>query len=87
MTASLHGSLAFTGTGHGTGRAVILGLSGYQPALIDPDIIDATIAKVEVEGLVRPEGHTAYRFRPGMDLNFDKTNPLQPPQWHALFGV
>ena len=31
IKVSLHGSLAHTGIGHGTGRAVILGLMGEQP--------------------------------------------------------
>ncbi len=31
IKSSLHGSLAFTGVGHGTGRAVILGLMGERP--------------------------------------------------------
>ncbi len=37
---SLHGSLAFTGKGHGTDRAVILGLMGQDPRSIDPDAAD-----------------------------------------------
>ena len=32
LTVTLHGSLAFTGKGHGTDRAVILGLAGETPA-------------------------------------------------------
>ena len=40
LSASLHGSLAYTGVGHGTDRAVILGLAGHEPDRIDPDAID-----------------------------------------------
>ncbi|WP_137153221.1 L-serine ammonia-lyase [Devosia sp. FKR38] len=76
LTASLHGSLAFTGIGHGSGRAVILGLCGQDPRTVDPDAIDAIIARVEAEGRVEPPGHPAYRFRPAVDLVFDKTTPL-----------
>jgi L-serine dehydratase len=36
LACSLHGSLAFTGKGHATDRAVILGLSGFEPATLDP---------------------------------------------------
>src|SRR5690606_26414977 len=43
LTASLHGSLAFTGVGHGSGRAVILGLSGLLPDTVDPDRMDTII--------------------------------------------
>ena len=34
--AQLYGSLAFTGKGHCTDRAVLLGLAGYRPHTIDP---------------------------------------------------
>jgi len=37
LTVRLHGSLAFTGKGHGTDRAVVLGLAGETPHGIDPD--------------------------------------------------
>ncbi|AKR54681.1 L-serine ammonia-lyase [Youhaiella tibetensis] len=76
LAVSLHGSLAFTGIGHGTGRAVILGLSGYTPASIDPDDIEAVIARVERLGRVEPPGHPSYRFRPAVDLVYDKQHVM-----------
>ena len=76
LTASLHGSLAFTGIGHGSGRAVILGLCGEDPRTVDPDAMDAIIAGVEASGHVQPPGHAQYRFRPAVDLVFDKRNAL-----------
>ncbi|MEL6701675.1 MAG: serine dehydratase beta chain, partial [Pseudomonadota bacterium] len=39
LKASLHGSLAFTGVGHATDRATILGLAGFQPDTYDADQI------------------------------------------------
>lgn len=76
LTASLHGSLAFTGIGHGSGRAVILGLCGQDPKTVDPDAMDGLVAAVEASGMVQPPGHGAYRFRPAVDLVFDKRNGL-----------
>ncbi|SFZ83288.1 L-serine dehydratase [Devosia enhydra] len=76
LTASLHGSLAFTGVGHGTGRAIILGLCGEAPDSVDPDRMDAIIAEVEATGTVTPPGHPAYRFAPQRDLVYDKANAL-----------
>ena len=76
LKASLHGSLAFTGIGHGTGRAVVLGLCGLAPDSVDPDRIDALVAAVEDEGVVHPEGHPAYRFRPALDLVYDRKERL-----------
>lgn len=76
LRVSLHGSLAFTGIGHGTGRAVILGLMGEQANSVDPDCMDAMIAEVERAGKVTPPGHPAYDFHPDADLIFDKKQPL-----------
>ncbi|WP_373413947.1 L-serine ammonia-lyase [Ensifer aridi] len=76
IQVSLHGSLAHTGIGHGTGRAVILGLMGERPDLVDPDRMDATIEEVERTGRVTPPGHPAYAFQPKTDLIFDKKVPL-----------
>ena len=49
---TLHGSLAWTGKGHGTDAAILLGLAGQDPETIDPDAIDAILAKVREEGRV-----------------------------------
>lgn len=76
LRVSLHGSLAFTGVGHGTGRAVILGLMGEEPAKVDPDRIDEIIAQVERSGQIKPPGHPSYEFQPKTDLIFDKKQAL-----------
>lgn len=47
IAVSLHGSLAHTGIGHGSGRAVILGLMGEVPHKVDPDRMDTIIETVE----------------------------------------
>ena len=49
VQVELYGSLALTGKGHATDRAVLLGLSGHEPAEIDPAAIAATVAKVRTE--------------------------------------
>lgn len=76
VTVSLHGSLAFTGIGHGTGRAVILGLMGELPDQVDPDKMNAIIETVERTRRVSPPGHPEYQFDPAVDLVFDKKHPL-----------
>ena len=43
---ALYASLALTGRGHATDRAVILGLAGFIPATIDPDAADAALATI-----------------------------------------
>src|SRR3546814_2881879 len=76
LEVSLHGSLAYTGIGHGTGRAVILGLTGEEPHTVDPDRMDAIIAEIERAGRVMPPGHPGYVFRPKDHLVFDRKHPL-----------
>ncbi|MEJ6785484.1 L-serine ammonia-lyase [Aminobacter sp. Piv2-1] len=76
LAASLHGSLAYTGVGHGTDRAVILGLTGLTPVTVDPDKTDAIIDQVSQDKRVSPPGHPSYRFDPAVDLVLDKKTPL-----------
>jgi L-serine dehydratase len=72
----LHGSLAFTGKGHATDRAVILGLSGFTPETLDADSADAAEACVRATGLLQPEGLPEIAFAPETDLVFDYGAPL-----------
>ena len=44
MAVRLYGSLALTGKGHGTDRAILAGLEGAQPESVDPDSIDPSVA-------------------------------------------
>ena len=72
LSVSLHGSLAFTGVGHATDRAVILGLQGLTPASVDPDTADEVLHKIRQEKRLSPPGHPGYRFDPETDLVFDR---------------
>ncbi len=44
LTATLYGSLAFTGKGHASDRAVVLGLAGHNPETLDPDQVETILA-------------------------------------------
>ncbi|MBN9070892.1 MAG: L-serine ammonia-lyase [Rhizobiales bacterium] len=76
VAASLHGSLAYTGVGHGSDRAVVLGLAGFTPLTVDPDRSDAVVERIGREKRIAPEGHPGYRFDPARDLVLDKKTPL-----------
>ena len=76
LHVSLHGSLAYTGIGHATDRAVILGLAGELPDAIDPDQMDMIIEGVRKAKSVSPKGHPSYRFDPDENLVMDKKTPL-----------
>ena len=76
LRATLHGSLAHTGVGHATDRAVILGLAGFLPDSYDPDAAEAALAAIMASGRVSPPGLGALAFAPETDLVFDKGAPL-----------
>ncbi|PWE26742.1 L-serine ammonia-lyase [Pararhodobacter marinus] len=71
LRASLHGSLAFTGVGHATDRAVILGLAGFVPESFDAARADAVMAEIAATKQVNPPDLPAMRFDPKEDLIFD----------------
>ena len=71
LRASLHGSLAFTGVGHATDRAVILGLAGLRADDYDATLAEAELARIKDARNVRPAGLGTLRFDPASDIIFD----------------
>ncbi|MAX73732.1 MAG: L-serine ammonia-lyase [Nioella sp.] len=76
VTCSLHGSLSFTGKGHATDRAVMLGLCGFEPATIDPDRAEQAEAALHRDKVIHPDGLSPLKFDPAADLIFDYGPPL-----------
>ncbi|MEM8849596.1 MAG: L-serine ammonia-lyase [Pseudomonadota bacterium] len=76
VTATLHGSLAWTGKGHATDRAVALGLLGYDPADMDMDAADAALAACRDDHVLRLNDLPEMRFDPEADVIFDWGPPL-----------
>jgi L-serine dehydratase len=71
VRGSLHGSLAFTGVGHATDRATILGLAGFLPDSYDHAKADSVLAQIRETETVQPEGLPVLKFNPREDLKFD----------------
>ncbi len=71
LRASLHGSLAFTGVGHATDRATILGLAGFEPSTYDAEKADAALARIKETHVIDAPGIGPLAFDPGKDLLFD----------------
>jgi len=67
----LHGSLAWTGKGHGTDSAVLLGLSGLLPETIDPDTVPQLLETIHAECAITVPAVGRLSFDPGSDLVFD----------------
>lgn len=76
VRAELYGSLAHTGRGHGTDKAVMLGLEGEWPDRIDPDGIDARLARIRDEATIRLLGRHPVAFKEKGDLVFNKREKL-----------
>jgi L-serine dehydratase len=66
--AQLYGSLALTGLGHCTDRAVLLGLEGNRPDRIDPEAIDSSLARIRGTGRLRLRGSHEIEFDEPLDL-------------------
>ncbi len=71
LRASLHGSLAFTGVGHATDRAVILGLAGFRADDFDVVKADVEMDRIVAEKTVTPDSLPPLKFDPKDDLLFD----------------
>ncbi len=76
LGARLHGSLAFTGVGHATDRAVILGLAGFEPEHYDARAAEAVLAAISQSRRLGPRGLPEMAFDPKADLVFDYDAPL-----------
>ncbi len=76
VRAELYGSLAHTGRGHGTDKAVILGLEGEWPDRIDPDGIPTRLARVRQDKTIRLLGRHEIAFDEKSDLVFNKRQKL-----------
>ncbi|HEX8193186.1 MAG TPA: L-serine ammonia-lyase [Allosphingosinicella sp.] len=70
VQADLYGSLALTGKGHATDRAVLLGLSGERPDGICPDEADAAVTRIRETGRLRLAGEREIGFDEPRDMRF-----------------
>jgi L-serine dehydratase len=78
VEVTLMGSLAFTGRGHATDKAVILGLSGVEPEAVDPDEAEALVARIRESGRLPLAGRRTIAFDPAEAFVFDILTP--PPR-------
>ena len=79
VRVELYGSLALTGIGHGTDRAILLGLSGEAPDTIDPAAIDSILRTIRDEGTLLLGGAHRLAFREQTSLLFRRDQMYPPP--------
>jgi len=72
----LYGSLALTGHGHGTDRAILLGLEGALPETVDPDSFEPTVKRIRSTGRINLLGEHETVFDEPMQLLFMRTERL-----------
>jgi L-serine dehydratase len=83
VEVTLYASLALTGRGHATDRAVILGLAGFEPRGLDPDEADRVVTDVRANRWLNLAGRHGIGFDEATDLIWDGRTRL-PPHPNAL---
>jgi L-serine dehydratase len=78
LRIDLYGSLAHTGIGHATDRAVLLGLLGEAPDTIDPATIESRIAQIHTTGQLTLAGRHPIPFHPADHLLFHRDQMFPP---------
>jgi len=79
VTVHLYGSLALTGIGHGTDRALLLGLLGEAPDQVDPSQVEATLARIDATGSLDLLGDHSIPFRRQENLLFHRDQMYPTP--------
>jgi L-serine dehydratase len=77
INVDLYGSLALTGIGHGTDRAILLGLIGEAPDTVDPTTVEPKIAAIRSTGSLPLNGAKTILFTEAEDLHL-RRNQMYP---------
>ena len=77
VRAELFGSLGATGHGHGSVKAVVLGLTGAEPETVDPALADTLVAQVRSSGQLPLAGGSPIAFRPDDDIVLHRRKRLE----------
>src|SRR6201995_4936726 len=76
VRVALYGSLGLTGPGHGSDKAVLLGLEGEEPATVDVDAIPGRLDAIKQNGTIRLLGEHEIPFTLGKNLEFNRRKKL-----------
>ncbi|MCW8855827.1 MAG: L-serine ammonia-lyase [Kangiella sp.] len=76
VKAELYGSLGATGKGHGSDKAVMIGLEGHLPEDVDPDIIPARLETIRGEKKIKLNGDSEIKFNEDKDLVMHRRKSL-----------
>jgi len=73
VVTDLYGSLSLTGLGHGTDKAVLLGLAGEMPETVNPDKIDDILATIRRDQQMQLAGKHPIAFDERQHVHFHTT--------------
>jgi L-serine dehydratase len=76
VMSQLYGSLGATGKGHGSDKAVLLGLAGHEPDTVDVDAVPALLASIRERGRIKLLGAHEVAFAEKDDLKFYRRETL-----------
>jgi L-serine dehydratase len=76
VRVALYGSLGLTGPGHGSDKAVLLGLEGEEPATVDVDAVPGRLEAIRQHGTIRLLGEHEIPFTVGKHLEFNRRKKL-----------
>jgi L-serine dehydratase len=76
VLSQLYGSLGATGKGHGSDKAVLLGLAGHEPDTVDVDAVDGILATLRAQAQLPLLGRHTVAFNEKDDLKFFRRETL-----------
>ena len=76
VQSQLYGSLGATGKGHGSDKAVLLGLAGHEPDSVDVEAVPALLAALRADARLPLLGRHAVAFNELRDLKFHRRESL-----------
>jgi L-serine dehydratase len=83
VNVDLYGSLALTGIGHGTDRAILLGLLGEAPDTVDPATVETKIAAIRSTNSLKLAGRKTIPFTESENLSFRRNQMYPDPELHS----
>lgn len=76
VVSELFGSLSLTGKGHGSDVAVLLGLEGEKPDLVDTDSVPERLKNIRENGIINLNGQVKIKYNEKEDLIFHRKETL-----------
>jgi L-serine dehydratase len=87
VSVTLYGSLGATGKGHGSDKAILLGLSGHEPDSVDVDAIAGIVEQIRTTHELKVLGSHALPFEERRDLTFNHKDTLPLHSNGMLFAA